>query len=134
MNEKRVTLPPLAAGTPNGEAPLGSNTAIHENPSRQRFPLQSGQDGYVTPTEEEHVGGYSNNNSQHRFPYSARHSANASSSSLAQALREKLQWRERIKHYTWTFFAMTMATGGIANVLYTGTLDSQEIGCEYSTG
>ncbi|KAL8790783.1 MAG: hypothetical protein Q9213_000407 [Squamulea squamosa] len=33
---------------------------------------------------------------------------------------ERLHWRERIRHYTWTFFTMTMATGGIANVLYTG--------------
>lgn len=32
----------------------------------------------------------------------------------------KLEWKERIRHYTWTFFAMTMATGGIANVLYAG--------------
>lgn len=32
----------------------------------------------------------------------------------------KLNWKERIRHYTWTFFAMTMATGGIANVLYAG--------------
>ncbi|KAL8723766.1 MAG: hypothetical protein Q9225_000061 [Loekoesia sp. 1 TL-2023] len=33
---------------------------------------------------------------------------------------ERLHWRERIRHYTWTFFTLTMATGGIANVLYTG--------------
>ncbi|KAL8774523.1 MAG: hypothetical protein Q9209_000896 [Squamulea sp. 1 TL-2023] len=33
---------------------------------------------------------------------------------------ERLHWRERIRHYTWTFFTMTMATGGIANVLHTG--------------
>ncbi|KAL8946272.1 MAG: hypothetical protein Q9222_007311 [Ikaeria aurantiellina] len=32
---------------------------------------------------------------------------------------ERLHWRERIRHFTWTFFTMTMATGGIANVLYT---------------
>lgn len=31
-----------------------------------------------------------------------------------------LVWKERIRHYTWTFFTMTMATGGIANVLYAG--------------
>lgn len=35
-------------------------------------------------------------------------------------LEKKLEWRERIRHFTWTFFTMTMATGGIANVLYTG--------------
>ncbi|KAJ4994086.1 c4-dicarboxylate transporter malic acid transporter [Stagonosporopsis vannaccii] len=31
----------------------------------------------------------------------------------------KLPWRERIRHFTWTWFCLTMATGGIANVLYT---------------
>ncbi|KAF2871884.1 voltage-dependent anion channel-domain-containing protein [Massariosphaeria phaeospora] len=31
----------------------------------------------------------------------------------------KLSWRDRIRHFTWTWFTMTMATGGIANVLYT---------------
>lgn len=34
--------------------------------------------------------------------------------------RKRLSWRERIRHFTWTWFCMTMATGGIANVLYTG--------------
>lgn len=36
--------------------------------------------------------------------------------------RRKLSWRERVRHFTWTWFCMTMATGGIANVLYTGLL------------
>jgi hypothetical protein len=30
----------------------------------------------------------------------------------------RLAIRERIRHFTWTWFTMTMATGGIANVLY----------------
>lgn len=34
--------------------------------------------------------------------------------------KRRLSWRERIRHFTWTWFTMTMATGGIANVLYTG--------------
>ena len=35
--------------------------------------------------------------------------------------QKKMSWRERIRHFTWTWFTMTMATGGIANVLYSGT-------------
>lgn len=30
-----------------------------------------------------------------------------------------LSWKKRIRHFTWAFFTLTMATGGIANVLYT---------------
>jgi hypothetical protein len=33
-----------------------------------------------------------------------------------------MRFRDRIRHFTWTWFTMTMATGGIANVLYTGML------------
>jgi C4-dicarboxylate transporter/malic acid transport protein len=33
--------------------------------------------------------------------------------------RQNLSFKERIRHFTWTWFCLTMATGGIANVLYT---------------
>ncbi|KAI8937211.1 hypothetical protein NX059_006419 [Plenodomus lindquistii] len=33
--------------------------------------------------------------------------------------RKTLSFKQRIRHFTWTWFTLTMATGGIANVLYT---------------
>ena len=39
---------------------------------------------------------------------------------VEEKAHQGLRWRERIRHFTWTWFTMTMATGGIANVLYTG--------------
>lgn len=34
-------------------------------------------------------------------------------------LKRELRLKERVRHFTWTWFTMSMATGGIANVLYT---------------
>ena len=36
------------------------------------------------------------------------------------ATTRKLSWKKRIRHITWAYFTLTMATGGMANVLYTG--------------
>jgi hypothetical protein len=36
----------------------------------------------------------------------------------------ELHFKERIRHFTWTWFTMTMATGGVANLLYQGQFSS----------
>lgn len=41
-----------------------------------------------------------------------REPTNASASTLS--------WKKRIRHVTWAYFTLTMATGGLANVLYEG--------------
>lgn len=103
--------------------------------------LSPGQDGYRTPTIEDyemHNCGptpqfrdvESPNNHLHlQMPqlspgHAHRHSLNSSNGNMALHILEKLQWRERIRHYTWTFFTLTMATGGIANVLHEGIVNS----------
>ncbi|KAF7194833.1 Malic acid transport protein [Pseudocercospora fuligena] len=36
----------------------------------------------------------------------------------------ELHFKERIRHFTWTWFTMTMATGGVANTLYQASIIS----------
>lgn len=148
MKEKHVTIDSSTPGTPNEEARSGLNTPSHDTALRRgmtapRLMLFPGQDGYRTPTVEEYElhrdlfmrgqrnDGLSNDNSHHRVPHTpptflARHPGNPSSVTLAHSILDKLQWRERIRHFTWTFFTITMATGGIANVLYTGMVGDEE--------
>lgn len=124
------------------ESPLGTpvveklhnaldNLSVHRGIPLPNHMVPPGQDGYRTPTVEDyqqHVReaqlrprrpGLSNRGSRIRIP-TAGMLSNLSSVSIGQSILEQLEWRERIRHYTWTFFTMTMATGGIANVLYSG--------------
>ena len=93
------------------------------------------QDVYRTPTTEDFVLNIrKNNQSRHHgkrptdssnveFPLSAFLGAqelNLSELTPQTSLPGTLGWQDRIRHFTWTFFSMTMATGGIANVLFTG--------------
>lgn len=91
-----------------------------------------GQDGYRTPTVHDYERGRKGDTPQDERPPDAkpatprplsaglfsRQSPLLNLSKIDLHL-ERLHWRERIRHYTWTFFTVTMATGGIANVLYT---------------
>lgn len=100
---------------------------------------QSSPDGYRTPTTQDyehqiansaqHVhnqGGKSSGSSHTRLPtlrsgLVGKHQ-NLSSLNVSHQIVEDLQWRERIRHFTWTFFTMTMATGGIASVIHSGRI------------
>lgn len=142
MKEKHVTIDDSSCSEEPWRT-LQDDTTVHRGmhiPNHMRSP---GQDGYRTPTIEDYEmqdggprtpngartpngvatpNGHSTPNSLHHRPPHGRHHLNLSSSSLAHSILDKLHWRERIRHYTWTFFTMTMATGGIANVLYNGKL------------
>ncbi|KAJ5373812.1 hypothetical protein N7517_005818 [Penicillium concentricum] len=37
---------------------------------------------------------------------------------LKRTVSGELSWKKRIRHVTWAYFTLTMATGGLANVLY----------------
>ncbi|MCJ1351997.1 MAG: hypothetical protein MMC33_001981 [Icmadophila ericetorum] len=96
-----------------------------------RHTLHPGQDGYRTPTIEDYQS--SGRPGDHEYPSllsSAIHRAHLTNSNHSiretfdkfegkvEEKLEKLAWKQRIKHFTWTFFTITMATGGIANVIY----------------
>ncbi|PLN81201.1 C4-dicarboxylate/malic acid transporter [Aspergillus taichungensis] len=109
-------------------------------PRHLRYP---GEEGYRTPTigdSREHLTDTRNDSSLH-LSTSAR--GRVAHSSSLQTLRQSpcrsgcsdldakvhshsasdwvdnhLSWKKRIRHFTWAYFTLTMATGGIANVLY----------------
>jgi hypothetical protein len=113
----------------NNASSLMSNSRDGAGASSRQ--LRPGDDGWKTPTiEDEH------------HPANRQHGSTLCELSLArhfEGLRRrrslqlqrvdedidvpssrKLPWSERVRHVTWAWFTMTMATGGIANVLVQG--------------
>ena len=143
--KKHVTIDPTSIVS-STEEPLGASQDEKNLDRGIHLPkhmLSPGQDGYRTPTIEDFEAqndgcitsnaaptpyqvvtpnGCSTPNSlQYRLPHN-RHHLNLSNSSLAHSILDELHWRERARHFTWTYFTMTMATGGISNVLHNGKL------------
>ncbi len=79
--------------------------------------LSNGIDGPLhSPTRVHYMNQYFGHNPH--FCHRKDHS-----DELPFASPRKLDWKQRIKHVTWAYFTVTMATGCIANVLATGTLE-----------
>ncbi len=104
-----------------------AGTDLHQDTAFPRDMSPPGEDGYRTPNAHD----YERERERQRNE-TAREGQTSSSekpttpaagrlnwTTLDKTL-EKLHWRERVRHYTWTFFTMTMATGGIANVIHAG--------------
>ena len=106
--------------------------------------MRPGQDGYRTPTIEDvyhyHYGHHFQARHDHDAPILLQACERAqltdrrsiisndstfsdrSDRSLLHIKRgTKLAWKQRIKHFTWTYFSLNMATGGMANVIYQST-------------
>ena len=111
----------------------GSGSQHAERRLVPRQAVSPGRDGYRTPTIEDYERSRSTQEKNmvvdqepvngEKPPnvfrlLSTQRADNRGTMPIVQL--SKLEWHERIRHYTWTWFTMTMATGGIANVLYTG--------------
>ncbi|PYH44408.1 putative C4-dicarboxylate transporter/malic acid transport protein [Aspergillus saccharolyticus JOP 1030-1] len=104
-----------------------------------RHTRNPGDEGFRTPTIED------TQNDLEAFPFPSRGSrVRAAHTSALEALNQssyqqseghsnkerrrrrrevdwstaKIGWKGRLRHFTWAYFTLTMATGGIANVLY----------------
>lgn len=54
------------------------------------------------------------------FSHCADHDGPELTRKRTDASASRLSWKKRIRHVTWAYFTLTMATGGLANVLYEG--------------
>lgn len=108
---------------------LTNGLELHNGIAIPRDMSLPGQDGYRTPNVHDYERTKLESDEETHPttgaktpPPSAGLFSNLANLSRIELSLERLHWRERIRHYTWTFFTMTMATGGIANVLYAGNL------------
>lgn len=106
--------------------------------SRPRHLLPPGQDGYRTPTIEDfeqdnasHTQAFPPLPDGHSLPTDIHQELYRISTSRQEpgSLEKRMQslekgnqldWRYRVKHFTWAYYTLSMATGGICNVLWSG--------------
>jgi len=118
-----------------------TSTCLQPIPDRrstgQRLASRPSITGYESPDEDHPavlapglrivpVAPVSVSGSQHSRSAAERFSSPTSLNSMVTKskhirARRKVGLRDRISCYQWTWFTMTMATGGVSNVLYSGS-------------
>lgn len=109
----------------------------HKGPIPRHL-LEPGEEGYRTPTIEDFEQDDGNEKRASPFPpaptqplptdihqelyriASSHEPPSVEKRRQALASANGLSWRYRVKHFTWAYFTLSMATGGICNVLWTG--------------
>ncbi len=123
---KQLIIEPPKVGDGQTARGLSLGMPVHRGVPIPGHMIAPGQEGYRTPMIEDYEQASTHQAHQvvHPSPgqpdtrlnvqrpgLSTHHSINLSNLSFSPTLLEKLQWRERIRHFTWTFFTLTMATG-----------------------
>ncbi|KIW08023.1 uncharacterized protein PV09_00968 [Verruconis gallopava] len=108
---RRGSIKRVVAGTKSAlrqkKVPTASLRPRNWRPKHARF-----EDNGDSPDQRNGNGNGSSNEKQHQG------NEDEFRAELEAYLPAKLSFKERMRHFTWTWFTMTMATGGIANVLY----------------
>jgi hypothetical protein len=117
FDDPNVTLAsPLSRAEPEG---LSSD--VHKRIQREEEEIEyhGDENARADTTSTEKTDGSVRENQRALAAVTSRSTKRSAQDADVPEKRKKLSFKERIRHFTWTWFCLTMATGGIANVLYT---------------